>query len=102
MQVLNLKRALRDPVGTAGHAVGSAVRSTSFLAAFVGIYSSVISLQRKLFSWDHKLLYYVAGDKLQRQHALLELCMCVIVLMHALMCVDTSCCSYGRQSTLFA
>ncbi|DBA88737.1 hypothetical protein WJX77_009059 [Trebouxia sp. C0004] len=59
--VLNLKRALRNPVGTAGHAVGSAVRSTSFLAAFVGIYSAAISLHRKLFSWDHKLLYYVAG-----------------------------------------
>jgi len=61
MQVLNLKRALRNPVGTAGHAVGSAVRSTAFLAAFVGIYSAAISLHRKLFSWDHKLLYYVAG-----------------------------------------
>lgn len=61
MQVLNLKRALRNPVGTAGHAVGSAVRSTTFLAAFVGIYSAAISLHRKLFSWDHKLLYYVAG-----------------------------------------
>ncbi|KAA6418414.1 MAG: hypothetical protein FRX49_11574 [Trebouxia sp. A1-2] len=59
--VLNLKRALRNPVGTAGHAVGSAVRSTSFLAAFVGIYSAAISLHRKLFTWDHKLLYYVAG-----------------------------------------
>ncbi|DBB08784.1 TPA: hypothetical protein ACH3X3_007446 [Trebouxia sp. C0006] len=61
MQVLNLKRAMRNPVGTAGHAVGSAVRSTAFLAAFVGIYSAAISLHRKLFSWDHKLLYYVAG-----------------------------------------
>ncbi len=64
MQVLNLKRALRNPVGTAGHAVGSAVRSTSFLAAFVGIYSAAISLHRKLFSWDHKLLYYVTGNQL--------------------------------------
>lgn len=61
-QVLNLKRALRSPLGTAVHAVGSAVRSTSFLSAFVGIYSSVITLHRKLFSWDHKLVYYVAGE----------------------------------------
>lgn len=59
--VLNLKRALRDVFGTAGHAIGSAVRSTSFLAAFVGLYSSTISLHRKLFSGDHKLVYYVAG-----------------------------------------
>ena len=51
-------------MGTAGHAVGSAVRSTSFLAAFVGIYSAAISLHRKLFTWDHKLLYYVAGNQL--------------------------------------
>lgn len=60
--MLNLKRALKSPIGTAAHAVGSAVRSTSFLSAFVGIYSSVISLQRLLFSWDNKLVYYVAGD----------------------------------------
>ncbi|KAL3149605.1 hypothetical protein ABBQ32_002374 [Trebouxia sp. C0010 RCD-2024] len=59
--VLNLKRALRNPLGTAGHAVGSAVRSTSFLSAFVGLYSSFITLHRKLFSWDHKLVYYAAG-----------------------------------------
>ena len=63
MQVLNLKPALRDVFGTAGHAIGSAVRSTSFLAAFVGLYSSTISLHRKLFSGDHKLVYYVAGEK---------------------------------------
>ena len=62
VQVLNLKRALRSPVETAAHAVGSAVRSTTFLAAFVGLYSSAISLHRRLFSWDHKLLYYVAGS----------------------------------------
>ena len=66
--VLNLKRALRNPLGTAGHAVGSAVRSTSFLSAFVGLYSCFITLHRKLFSWDHKLVYYVAGTPASCQH----------------------------------
>lgn len=63
MQVLNLKRALKSPVETAVHATGSAVRSTSFLSAFVGIYSAAISLQRNLVSWDNKLVYYVAGGQ---------------------------------------
>ena len=66
-------------MGTAGHAVGSAVRSTSFLAAFVGIYSAAISLHRKLFSCDHKLLYYVAGNQLLcMKQALLQRSDCTI------------------------
>lgn len=61
LQVLNLKRALREPLQTALHACLSAVRSTGFLASFVGLYQATVSAHRKLFTWDSKLVYYVAG-----------------------------------------
>ncbi|KAK9805247.1 hypothetical protein WJX72_008453 [[Myrmecia] bisecta] len=59
--VLNLKRAAKAPVTTAVHAVLGALRSTSFLASFVGLYQGTISVHRALFPGDHKLLYYLAG-----------------------------------------
>ncbi|KAI7979873.1 Transmembrane protein 135 [Camellia lanceoleosa] len=49
------------PVRICWHAVRGAVRSTSFLSAFVGIFQGVICLHRKVASKDHKLVYWVAG-----------------------------------------
>ena len=60
--VLNLRRASKAPLATTGHAVLSALRSTSFLAAFVGIYQGTVGIHRKLFAGDSKFLYYVAGE----------------------------------------
>ena len=59
--VLNLKRASKAPLATTGHAVLSALRSTSFLAAFVALYQGTVGVQRKLFAGDSKFLYYIAG-----------------------------------------
>jgi len=42
--VLNLRRAGRAPLATTVHAVLSALRSTSFLAAFVALYQVESSL----------------------------------------------------------
>lgn len=61
--VLNLKRAARAPVTTMGHAVLGALRSTSFLAAFVALYQATVGMHRKLVKGsDSKFLYYVAGE----------------------------------------
>lgn len=46
---------------TCWNATNGAVRSTSFLSAFVGIFQGVICLQRKVSTRDHKLVYWFAG-----------------------------------------
>ncbi|GFY82011.1 mitochondrial import inner membrane translocase subunit Tim17/Tim22/Tim23 family protein [Actinidia rufa] len=59
--VLHLQKFTDAPVRTCWLAVKGAVRSTSFLSAFVGIFQGVICLHRKVASKDHKLVYWVAG-----------------------------------------
>ncbi|CAL5343802.1 unnamed protein product [Camellia sinensis] len=59
--VLHLQKFMDAPVRICWHAVRGAVRSTSFLSAFVGIFQGVICLHRKVASKDHKLVYWVAG-----------------------------------------
>ncbi|XP_077235153.1 mitochondrial import inner membrane translocase subunit Tim17/Tim22/Tim23 family protein [Tasmannia lanceolata] len=59
--VLHLQKFLESPALTFWLAVKGAVRSTSFLSAFVGIFQGVICLHRKVASKDHKLLYWLAG-----------------------------------------
>ncbi|KAM7491793.1 hypothetical protein LguiA_034714 [Lonicera macranthoides] len=49
------------PVRTCWHALTGAVRSTTFLSAFVGIFQGVICLHRKVATKDHKLVYWFAG-----------------------------------------
>ncbi|GFY83560.1 mitochondrial import inner membrane translocase subunit Tim17/Tim22/Tim23 family protein [Actinidia rufa] len=62
--VLHLQKFTDAPVRTCWLAVKGAVRSTSFLSAFVGIFQGVICLHRKVTSKDHKLVYWMAGDSL--------------------------------------
>ncbi|XP_052186468.1 uncharacterized protein LOC127797526 isoform X2 [Diospyros lotus] len=59
--VLHLQKFMDAPIHTCWHAVKGAVRSTTFLSAFVGIFQAVICLHRKVASKDHKLVYWVAG-----------------------------------------
>ncbi|XP_042031325.1 uncharacterized protein LOC121778105 isoform X2 [Salvia splendens] len=59
--VLRLQKFMDAPVRTCRTAVTNAVRSTSFLSAFVGIFQGVICLHRKVALKDHKLVYWLAG-----------------------------------------
>ncbi|CAI0547948.1 unnamed protein product [Linum tenue] len=59
--VLHLQKFMDAPARTCWLALRDAVRSTTFLSAFVGIFQSVICLHRKVAVRDHKLLYWVAG-----------------------------------------
>ncbi|KAK4740667.1 hypothetical protein SAY87_024255 [Trapa incisa] len=59
--VLHLQKFMDAPARTLWLAVKGAVRSTSFLSAFVGLFQAVICLHRKVASKDHKLVYWIAG-----------------------------------------
>ncbi|KAL3699817.1 hypothetical protein R1sor_017839 [Riccia sorocarpa] len=59
--VLNIQKFMEAPIHTFWNALKSAVRSTSFLSAFVGIYQGVICLQRKVVTTDHKTIYFFSG-----------------------------------------
>ncbi|KAK9699114.1 hypothetical protein RND81_08G153600 [Saponaria officinalis] len=59
--VLHLQKFMDTPARTCWHATKGAVRSTTFLSAFVGIFQAVICLHRKVSSKDHKLVYWVSG-----------------------------------------
>ncbi|KAM1029173.1 hypothetical protein COP1_041744 [Malus domestica] len=59
--VLRLQKFMEAPSRTFLIALKDAVRSTSFLSAFVGIFQGVICLHRKVASKDHKLVYWFAG-----------------------------------------
>ncbi|XXG83258.1 hypothetical protein AAC387_Pa10g1056 [Persea americana] len=59
--VLRLQKFMESPARTCWLAVKGAVRSTTFLSAFVGIFQGVICLHRKVASKDHKLLFWFAG-----------------------------------------
>ncbi|PKA50281.1 hypothetical protein AXF42_Ash013370 [Apostasia shenzhenica] len=59
--VLRLQRFLESPIHTSWTAALGAVRSTTFLSAFVASFQAAICLHRKLANKDHKLLYWIAG-----------------------------------------
>ncbi|WOL09569.1 hypothetical protein Cni_G18322 [Canna indica] len=59
--VLHLQKFLESPAWTSWRAVQGAVRSTTFLSAFVGVFQGVICLHRKVANKDHKLVYWLAG-----------------------------------------
>ncbi|CAL0316751.1 unnamed protein product [Lupinus luteus] len=59
--VLHLQKFTSAPFRTCWFAIKGAIRSTSFLSAFVGIFQTVICLHRKVASRDHKLVYWIAG-----------------------------------------
>ncbi|KAF9625650.1 hypothetical protein IFM89_025135 [Coptis chinensis] len=59
--ILHLQKFMEFPVRTCWRAVQGAVRSTSFLSAFVGIFQGAICLHRKVAVKDHKLVYWYAG-----------------------------------------
>ncbi|OVA19806.1 Transmembrane protein 135 [Macleaya cordata] len=59
--VLHLQKFMDSPARTCWLAVKGAVRSTTFLSSFVGIFQGVICLHRKVAVKDHKLVYWLAG-----------------------------------------
>ncbi|KAI3845080.1 hypothetical protein MKX03_021568 [Papaver bracteatum] len=59
--VLRLQKFMDSPARTCWLAVKGAVRSTTFLSSFVGIFQGVICLHRKVAVKDHKLVYWLAG-----------------------------------------
>ncbi|XP_021753913.1 uncharacterized protein LOC110719322 [Chenopodium quinoa] len=59
--VLHLQKFLETPAQTCWRASKEAVRSTTFLSAFVGIFQAFICLHRKVASQDHKLVYWLSG-----------------------------------------
>ncbi|KAL8144390.1 hypothetical protein V2J09_017422 [Rumex salicifolius] len=59
--VLHLQKFTEAPIQTCWRAVINAVRSTTFLSAFVGVFQGVICLHRKVATKDHKLVYWMAG-----------------------------------------
>uniref|UniRef100_A0A7N0TBP9 Transmembrane protein 135 N-terminal domain-containing protein n=2 Tax=Kalanchoe fedtschenkoi TaxID=63787 RepID=A0A7N0TBP9_KALFE len=59
--VLHLQKFMDAPAHICWNALKNAVRSTTFLSAFVGIFQAVICLHRKVFSKDHKLVFWIAG-----------------------------------------
>ncbi|XP_026401501.1 uncharacterized protein LOC113297282 [Papaver somniferum] len=59
--VLRLQKFMDSPARTCWLAVKGAVRSTTFLSSFVGIFQGVICLHRKVAAKDHKLVYWLAG-----------------------------------------
>ncbi|CAK7336911.1 unnamed protein product [Dovyalis caffra] len=59
--VLHLQKFMDAPAWTCWLALRDAVRSTTFLSAFVGIFQGVICLHRKVATRDHKLVYWIAG-----------------------------------------
>ncbi|GJP48460.1 hypothetical protein CLOM_g7739 [Closterium sp. NIES-68] len=59
--VLNMHKFLQSPLRTVWLATVSALRSTSFIAVFVGIYQACVCTQRKLVLKDHKFYYWLAG-----------------------------------------
>ncbi|CAM8924923.1 unnamed protein product [Rhodiola kirilowii] len=59
--VLHLQKFMASPAHICWNALKNAVRSTTFLSAFVGIFQAVICLHRKVASKDHKLVFWIAG-----------------------------------------
>ncbi|OIW01760.1 hypothetical protein TanjilG_03898 [Lupinus angustifolius] len=59
--VLHLQKFTAAPFRTFWFAIKGAIRSTSFLSAFVGLFQVVICLHRKVASRDNKFVYWIAG-----------------------------------------
>uniref|UniRef100_A0A0E0I121 Transmembrane protein 135 N-terminal domain-containing protein n=1 Tax=Oryza nivara TaxID=4536 RepID=A0A0E0I121_ORYNI len=59
--VLRLQKFLESPAATCWRALVGAVRSTTFLSAFVTFFQAAICLHRKVATKDHKLVYWFAG-----------------------------------------
>ncbi|KAF0909064.1 hypothetical protein E2562_030816 [Oryza meyeriana var. granulata] len=59
--VLRLQKFLESPAATCWRALVGAVRSTTFLSAFVTLFQAAICLHRKVATKDHKLVYWFAG-----------------------------------------
>ncbi|KAK8944458.1 hypothetical protein KSP39_PZI008059 [Platanthera zijinensis] len=59
--VLRLQKFLKSPTRTSWIAVLGAIRSTTFLSAFVAFFQAAICLHRKVATKDHKLVYWIAG-----------------------------------------
>ncbi|KAL6656559.1 hypothetical protein ACP70R_004339 [Stipagrostis hirtigluma subsp. patula] len=59
--VLRLQKFLESPAATSWRALVGAVRSTSFLSAFVTLFQATICLHRKVAIKDHKSVYWFAG-----------------------------------------
>ncbi|CAN6168189.1 unnamed protein product [Urochloa humidicola] len=59
--VLRLQKFLESPAATCWRALVGAVRSTTFLSAFVTLFQAAICLHRKVANKDHKLVYWFAG-----------------------------------------
>ncbi|KAM7268763.1 hypothetical protein ACFE04_010929 [Oxalis oulophora] len=59
--VLHLQKFLDSPARTCWLALRDAVRSTTFLSAFVGIFQAAICAHRKISPTDNKLVYWTAG-----------------------------------------
>nr|AIN39849.1 hypothetical protein [Zoysia matrella] len=59
--VLRLQKFLESPAATCWRALVGAVRSTTFLSAFVTLFQTAICLHRKVAIKDHKLVYWFAG-----------------------------------------
>uniref|UniRef100_A0A0E0I119 Transmembrane protein 135 N-terminal domain-containing protein n=1 Tax=Oryza nivara TaxID=4536 RepID=A0A0E0I119_ORYNI len=55
------KAFLESPAATCWRALVGAVRSTTFLSAFVTFFQAAICLHRKVATKDHKLVYWFAG-----------------------------------------
>ncbi|XP_062189716.1 uncharacterized protein LOC133892783 [Phragmites australis] len=59
--VLRLQKFLESPAATCWRALVGAVRSTTFLSAFVTLFQAAICLHRKVAIKDRKLVYWFAG-----------------------------------------
>jgi hypothetical protein len=59
--VLQIKKFIRNPIPLLWSTIVHTLQSTSFLAAYVGIYMAIICAQRKVVSRDHRSIYMVAG-----------------------------------------
>lgn len=59
--VIHFKKFLGHPLRTLSRAVLGATRSNTFLASFVTAYLALICTHRKLFTGDHRIVYYLAG-----------------------------------------
>ncbi|GAB9474013.1 hypothetical protein Gpo141_00011155 [Globisporangium polare] len=59
--VIHFKKFLANPFRTLSRAVLGATRSNSFLASFVTAYLGLICAHRRVFTGDHRIVYYLVG-----------------------------------------
>lgn len=61
MIILQFWPMLRNPYKMISRGFLSSMRSTAFLSVFVTSYMSMICIQRRIMSRDHKLVYFILG-----------------------------------------